>query len=134
MTTFVMAPYKPSEWQSNISISDLRIDPAIYMEQLLKKWPNAQLLHTSANFPLQWILYTESGAHSLDSRGVGSLHSNLQVVYLDTPYEEFFLWHRSVIPARYRLFLFNVSSLDSLEITSNMTMEDLRKFLGGKLS
>ncbi|MBN1123046.1 MAG: hypothetical protein JXJ17_18370 [Anaerolineae bacterium] len=53
-----------------------------------------------------------------------------QTLTLDAPYEAFFLWHRSVIPVEYRLYLFHESSSDSMELKPATKLEDLHKYLG----
>lgn len=125
MTAFYIAPYEPLKWKT--TKSNLKIDPSWYEQQLSEAWPGIQFLPSSKWAALSWdLLVSEDGGCIF-----GMLHKDLQVVSLDAPYEEFFLWHRSIIPSEFRLYLFNDSSLESfVELTPFTDMNDLRKFCG----
>jgi hypothetical protein len=126
MTTFFIAPFRPADWQ--VSKSDLRIDPDWYRQRLTEDWPGIEFRATAGPSSLEWdFLVTQEGA-----RIFGMLDSGLQVVSTDTPYEEYFLWHRSAITDQYELYLFNDSSLDSLQLTTRTTIEELKRFCGGQ--
>jgi len=135
MTSFFIAPYEPtddpSRWEALKTASNLKIDPASYRQRLLDKWPHTKFFRTSDILALQWSLYIETKEGSIVPGPIAALHGDYQVVSLDTPYEEFFLWHRSVIPSMHALFLFNSSSWDSLELTSGITLEEIQRFVGG---
>lgn len=125
MTSFYVAPFRPSDWET--VKSDLQIDPDWYKRRLSQDWPGIEFLASMGLSSLVWgFLVTRAGA-----RIFGMLDSGLQVVSTDTPYEEYFLWHRSVIEKQYDLFLFNDSSPDSLQLTSRTKIGDLRHFCGG---
>ena len=130
MTTFFIAPYEPKEWKT--SQSDLRINPDWYRARLLEKWPYVIFFDTSPNvYLLNWELsITQDPSGSVG--GIGGLQTNQQIVSMSTPFEEYFLWHRQIIPGKYRLYLFNDSSWDSLELTADTTIEDIQDFLEGR--
>lgn len=136
MTTFFITPYEPTDdetkWKALKTASDLRIDPVLYKQQMLERWPDTQFFSTSEKMALQWSLYTRSGEGTLIPGGIGSLYGNLQIVAMETPNEAFFLWHRSVIPDEYPLFLFNSSSWNSLKLTPDITIETIERFVGGR--
>lgn len=131
MTSFVIAPYKSRNGLSQIPdlrpANDLRIEPTEYKRSLSERWPGVAFYDTPSYIPLSWgLLVSKNGA-----RVFGVLDEDMQTVSLDTPYEEFFLWHRSVIPSHYALFLFNDSDFEDMELTSETTLEELKYFVGG---
>jgi hypothetical protein len=136
MSTFFIAPYEPtddpSRWEALKTTSDLRIDPTWYREQLVRRWADIEFFEIPSPRPLHWSLYTKAEGGELIPQGSGSLQANLQVISMGTPVEEFFLWHRSIIPRNYRLFLFNDSSWDSLELTPGTTIEEISRFIADR--
>jgi hypothetical protein len=125
MTSFFIAPFKPAEWET--AKSDLKIDPEVYRQQLQEAFPGTKFYKTSGDFLLRWGLPTSmQGAHIF-----GGLHGDGQIVSIDTPYEAFFLWHRTVVPAKYKLFLFNASSTDCIELKPGATLDDIKSFIRG---
>jgi len=130
MTSFIIAPYKSRGGRCMIPSlrpeSELRIDPDEYKKSLGEQWAEIAFDDQSPYVALSWgLLVSQKGA-----RIHGVLDKDLQTVSLDTPYEEFFLWHRSVIPSHYVLFLFNDSQFEDMELTSETTLEELRRFCG----
>jgi len=127
MTQFFIAPYQPTDdsslWEALATQSDLHINVAEYRKLLIQRWSAIEFLPTTA-FSLQWgIPVSTSGAHIY-----GALHTDKQVISIDTPFEEFFLWHRGVIPSKHKLFLFNDSAWNSIELTDHTTAEDIERF------
>ncbi|MDH5606809.1 MAG: hypothetical protein OEY93_07970 [Anaerolineae bacterium] len=135
MTNFIITPYEPtddpSKWEALRTASDLKINPAEYKRQLLRKWPDAEFFNVTKELPLQWCLDVKLKDSSVIPGAIGSLSSDLQTISIDTPNTDFFFWHRKVIPNKYKLFLFNTSAWDSLELTSSTTVEEIRKFIAG---
>jgi hypothetical protein len=125
MTTFFIAPFEPANWDT--ARSNLEIDPKVYKQQLQEEFPETEFYEISGVHLLEWSIPSASQG----ARIGGALHSDRQIVSLDTPVEKFFLWHRTVIPAKHRLFLFNESSTDSLELKSGTTLEDITRFIRG---
>lgn len=126
MTAFYIAPYHPGNWTS--AKSDLRIDPDWYKKCLSDNWIGIKFYSDEKSIPLAWDTPTAySGVFVY-----GILHNNLQVVSLDAPFEEFFLWHRKIISNKYDLYLFNDSSPNKLKLISEITIEDIRMFCGKK--
>lgn|SRR5690554_4269397 len=125
MTAFFIAPYEPLTWAS--TSSDLKIDPDWYKHQLLQSWPNIEFFQSATQYyVLSWRFPpTVKGAGVL-----AGLQENLQVVSMSAPFEAYILWHRSVISEKYALYLFNDSSTDSLELTSRLTVQDVKQFVG----
>lgn len=118
---FFVAPYKPSEWET--IITDLYLDPSIYGEKMRLEWSDVVFYDPHAGTSLAWGLLGQNKV-----RIHGALQDNNQVVWLDFPIIRFFLWHRSVIPDKYDLFIFRDSSWDSLKLTKESTYDDIRRF------
>jgi hypothetical protein len=121
---YFIAPYEPEKWRE--STSDLQIDPEEYLDLLARDWPDIEFYNPQAPVLLSWSIPDPGGG-----RITGGLQDNRQVVWLDIPHEEFFLWHRTVIPAEHRLYLFAASSTSSLELTETTTYQDIETFVGG---
>lgn len=122
---FFVAPYRPTDWET--ANSNLRIKPEIYRKQLAEKWPDIAFYESGPTTLLAWGLKVGENA-----RLYGGLQDNQQIVWLDFPHAQFFLWHRTVIPISYPLFLFSTSSWDSLELTSETTFEEVQFFVGAR--
>ena len=120
---FFVAPYKPTEWEK--ASIDLEIDPTVYREHLQNKWPSIVFYEAESGTLLAWGILGSG-----NNRIYGALQDNHQIIWLEFPLDEFFLWHRSVIPAKYPLFLFRSSSWDSIELTSETVLEDILRFTG----
>lgn len=132
MTTFVVAPYRPEEHESMApevmrTTSDLKINPFEYQSLLLERWPGINVYHLPRYVLLEWVFPVTEGW----SGPIGGLENDQQTVFIDTPFEEFFLWHRSVIPGKYRLFLSHEGSWDTLELKVDTTLEEIQSFVGG---
>jgi hypothetical protein len=132
MTTFFVAPYRPEERESITAAamrpsSDLRLDPGDYERLLLERWPGLDVYRPPEYVLLEWIFpNTNEWAGP-----IGGLEPDQQTVFLDAPFEEFFLWHRSVIQGKYRLFLFHEGSWDTLELKVDTTLEEIQNFISG---
>ncbi len=124
MTAFYIAPFTPVNWET--VNSNLKIDPVWYKKYLSNDWMGVKFYDDIKVWQLAWdIPVTISGSFVY-----GMLHNDLQIVSLDTPHEEFFLWHRNIISGNYELYLFNDSSPKFLELKLNTTIEDIKQFCG----
>ena len=128
MATFLIAPYRPEERDAIATkiirkSSDLRIDPVEYKALLLKRWPGIRF-YLSQYILLGWTFPLTSK----ETGPIGGLEDN-QTVFLDTPFDEFFLWHRTIVPAQYQLFLFHEGSWDTLELKPETSLEEIRGFI-----
>ena len=129
MSTFFISPYRPEERDAMATkiirkTSDLRIDLVEYKALLLERWPGISVYSPPQYVLLEWVFpVTREGAGP-----VGGLENN-QTVFLDTPFDEFFLWHRTIIPAQYQLFLFHEGSWDTLELKPEITLEEIQSFI-----
>jgi hypothetical protein len=120
---YYIAPCNPVEWQT--SQSDLIIDPVKYRQQLEDKWAGIKFHEPSEYSLLAWsLLVSEEGAMIY-----GALQNNKQIVWLEFPHIDFFLWHRSVISSKHNLFLFTASSFNSLELKMDTARETVEQFL-----
>jgi hypothetical protein len=132
MTSYFITPFDPNinpNW--DVKDIDLIIDSKYYQQQLLLKWPATKIIQSPIGSPLSWVMYKVLKDGQLESCGIGELDSGLQIVSVDTPYEEYFLWHRGLIPSRYRLFLFNESDItETLELKPETTIEIIEQYCG----
>jgi hypothetical protein len=138
-THFFIGPFPAELWKnaddtSPEPTSNLRIDPALYRNELLRRWPNI-FFYSQSSTPdydhLKWELPPESHEYS----GLwGVLQRNGQYVEFGTgpkrSFLDFILWHRSFVPSQYPLYLFNWSSWDSLLLKPESTGDDIVQFTG----
>lgn len=131
ITTFI-APFEPptdpATWNRLLATSDLTINPADYRAALQNDWPFARILHPSGASTLEWYLYEQKGKFVIPG-GFGTLQTNQRIVTLEPPNLDFCLWHRSIIPVEYRLWMFTSASWSHLEIRYGTTREDIFQFL-----
>ncbi len=122
----IITPYDPKEWETQTS--SLQIDINHFEQEFLKKWNNGTITKIPTG-RLSWHV-PEIGSSGF----FGSLHSNKQIVTFSLgnweTFPDFVLWYRAFIPTNYRLFFFNSSNWESLELTENTTREMVSKFIG----
>ena len=132
MVTYFIAPFQPtpdpSTWEKLMRSSSLVIDVAQYRERLTAQWPHAEFHPNVGNEKLLWTLF-EVEDDSLACRGIGTIQSNQQIVTFDSPYIDFFLWHRVMIPQEHKLWLFKDTSWNNLEIQSDTKCEEIAQFI-----
>ena len=129
-TSYFISPINPLAWKdvtyrSELPVSDLYIDHVQYRQQLLRRWPNAEVVEsTSPLMLLSWDLF-RAGME-------GHLHSDHQNVSFKAGkgLVDFVLWHRAFISANYTLFLSRDSSWDSLELSAATAEQEIVDFLG----
>jgi hypothetical protein len=138
-THFFISPFPAELWKDPDDpmpkpTSDLRIDPALYRDGLLQRWPEI-FIYSPSSTPeydyLKWELPPESHEYS----GLwGVLQRNGQYVEFgtgpDRSFVDFILWHRSFVPPQYPLYLFNWSSWDSLLLNPDVTEDEIVQFTG----
>lgn len=132
MTSYFITPFDPNITRNGeLDNVDLIIDPEYYRQQLLLKWPGTKIVESTVGFSLQWVLWDILKDGQLESCGIGQLHRDKQIVSVDTPYEEYFLWHRKLVPSRYQLFLFNESDITkNLKLMPDMTIDTIEHYCG----
>jgi len=130
---YIVAPYTPDEWES--AQSDLKIDPVWYKDKLTNRWPNIEFYDPQEVYgdkivhpALMWGLPVPYKTHI-----TCQLHHELQRISLDIGVAEFFVWHRKIIDNKYRLYIYklfimSVTEHDYLELTSDISIEDIREF------
>jgi len=131
MTTFFVAPYRPEDRESIDSktiqtTSHLIIDSVEYKNLLQIKWSGIRISQSSEYVLLEWFFPVMDGW----AGPIGGLDKDKQTIFLDTPFEEFFLWHRSIIPDEYKLFLFHDGSWKNLELKPDTGLEEIQQFCG----
>ena len=130
-TIFFIAPYTRENWidafdsGQEVSNSDLQISPENYKQALSQRWPLTQFKQ-SDTLALGWILPSDRASFS----GMrGHLYQNLQVVSFGGTYKalfvDFILWHRAYVPAPQRLYIFNSSEEQSVEIKADANTDDI---------
>lgn len=127
----LISPYDPdSEPREE---STLRIDPVAYKAKLLEVWPKAVIYERTAQSSelFRWAL---PGVESLRTAGSsGGLLDDHQTIGFGYGEHvvEFILWHRSVIPPEYPLFLyFWETYYGILPLKIDTTAAEIKKFLG----
>ena len=71
---------------------------------------------------MRWLFETDS---IMMRKGPYALHQDYQTLSMDYSDREFALWHRSVIPYRYRLFLTGENTAKAVELKADTTQQDL---------
>jgi hypothetical protein len=92
---------------------------------LVEKWPGIEFPTPFSGHSLAWIIQGRG-----EGRISGSLQDNGQILSLEVPREDFFLWHRRIIPSEHKLFLFPENAKEALELTNETTLRELRRFIG----
>ncbi len=77
---------------------------------------------------LEWHLYQQKGRFVVPG-GFGTLQTNRRIVTLEPPNIDFCLWHRSIIPPEYRLWLFTSNLWKHLELRQDTSRQDILQFL-----
>jgi hypothetical protein len=108
---------KPGYW---------RIDPEEYKKALLQRWEDIIFRDPPANFLLSWSLpIPETGGRSYHN-----LDDNTVVFNLYNTFEEYVLWHRSLIPEERHLYFFLEGIFIPFEIKLTTSAEELKHFVG----
>ena len=122
---YFIGPFDPVLWKSRdpvpVPTTDFRINPEIYSNQLLVRWPGAKSYSGKVG---SWTL-DEPGTYIL-------LHDHLLHVSFSpgANFTDFILWHRQFILSQYPLFLFTDASWDSLKLFANTTRQEIQAFTG----
>lgn len=128
-----LSPHKPEELFTG-STNELReksgywrIDPEEYKKALLLRWEDIVFHDPPSNFFLSWSLpipETDGGRSSFN------LDDNTVVFKLYDTFEEFVLWHRSVIPEPRHLLFFLEGIFTVFEIKLTTSAADVKRFVG----
>ncbi len=126
--SFFIGPFDPALWEFGdpdpMPTSELHIEPAEYETKLLERFPYAKRYSKDI---WSWSLdeHDTPGIYLL-------LHEDWQYVSfgLGANFVDFILWHRRMIPARHKLFLFNSSSWSSLELLWDTPQSQIEDFTG----
>lgn len=104
----------------------LKIDVADYKNELMERWPDITF-----DEPYSMILCAV-----LPPVTKGRAGQRIKLVSEDTvsmklgdTFYDFILWHRSYVPSKYRLFLYDEDPISSFEISPNTTEADIRTFI-----
>ncbi|GIK66231.1 MAG: hypothetical protein BroJett018_40250 [Chloroflexota bacterium] len=129
--SMLISPFDPdSEFREK---STLWIDPITYKEKLLEAWPKAVFYERTEQSRelFRWAL---PGVEPLRAAGSsGGLLDNHQTIGFGYGEHvvEFILWHRSVIPPEYPLFLYFLETYYGiLPLKIDTTADEIKKFLG----
>ncbi|MBI5927840.1 MAG: hypothetical protein HY862_00910 [Chloroflexi bacterium] len=103
----------------------LKLDAADYKNKLIERWPEIIFEETS---------YMELSAvlPSLRRGGTGAtitLWKSIVSLRIGETFYDFILWHRSHVPSKYRLFLYDEDPISSFEIYPYTTEADIRTFI-----
>src|SRR5262245_34373001 len=130
-----ITPYDPKHWEdpedtSEKPTSDLYVDPEIFYHYVAEhqveivyytgsKTPTTYKVTSSDGFFVRINLYHKNQIFSLTNNPI-------------PPFFNFILLYRAFIPTTYRLYFFNSSSWESLELRLATTRQDIREFMGYK--
>ena len=128
---FCIGPVK--ETYPPFTESDLKIDPEDYKQKLITRWKGITFYESPAtDEPLLWSLPADKpGA----AGALASLLDNMQSICsgYDPHLAEFAIWHRSVIPGKYQLYMRVIRTEEALELTAETTIEDIYSFFASYL-
>jgi uncharacterized protein (DUF952 family) len=132
---YVIVPYEPTEenWARLEELHktiDLRIDPVIYAQSILAKWPFATVGTGMGEFAFEGTLDWRSSDGIKWAGGEVHLHRDLQTIIARHPSLDFIFWHRAFVPARYRLYLSNAGSGDFQELLPGLTLQEMARQIG----
>jgi hypothetical protein len=106
--------------------SDFMIDTDYFVAALQNRWPNAKIhFITDPQTPsiLQWSLVMDDSSSMLgdfNKQGISFEVSGLSNV------ADFARWYRTIVPAKYKLFLYKSSlNHEPIELTETITTEDI---------
>jgi len=103
------------------------LNVAEFTKQLKTRWSSVEFEDIDPEegfYVLRWWLHEDNVDH------VGGLHSDHQTIDLDDFPEgiaPFVVWFRSIVPSQYRLMLAHDSSSDEIELTENLTADEIEK-------
>jgi hypothetical protein len=127
MSGYIILPFKPSEWETT-SVT-LQIDPKRYRKRLIETWPKIVFFEPpTVDYVLFWGLPERLGTPICMG-----LQKNLQIISMDEAHPEYILWHRSFVPNKHLLYLYDLDKNEILELTDQTIFEDIIKFTGIKL-
>jgi hypothetical protein len=95
------------------------IDPEAYKKALVQRWGDHIEFRQSNHFPLSW--HISEGSYM-------ELSDNSVSFDLYDPFEDFVLWHRSIIPEEHCLYLCAEELADSLEVKNSTSSDEIRRF------
>jgi hypothetical protein len=98
------------------------IDLEAYKKALIQRWGKNIEFRESGLFPLSWTLMVE------DAGSYMNLSDNSVSFDLYDPFEDFVLWHRSIIPEEHRLYLCAEELAASLEVKTSTSGDEIRRF------
>ena len=136
-TSLYILPHDPALFEqgdpAKYPTSDLRIDSQKYTELLLARWPGT-IAHGGNNLMAgTWTLTPEIPDNAVMNV---LLHNALQVVSFRYGFAirtvKFIVWHRSIIPKSYDLWLISSSAgfRDRLFLNPEITEEAVEKHIG----
>ncbi|MBN2302978.1 MAG: hypothetical protein JXQ72_00785 [Anaerolineae bacterium] len=102
------------------------VDLNEYKPRLIQHWQDVTFSEKPEPFLLSWSLpipKTEGG------RTYFNLADCMVSFSIYDSFENFVLWHRSVVPKKHRLYLYLEGSLRVLEIQSTTTTEEILDFI-----
>ena len=125
MTHLLITSAKPPDWhEDNIYL----IDSSKYAEDLKSRWENIVVTEMTGIYCLGWRI-----PNPIDTGLKGQLDSDGGAITLSAnPREEaieFALWHRTIVPEAYPLFLFDEGLNVVVELKVTTTRQELRELL-----
>lgn len=134
--SYFITPYDPKAWKDPADTnpkptSDLRIDLEDFAGKLKEHWPGLLVEEEHPIENLHWTFPLPPEIEGYFAGAGGALYGQ-QIISLtrdyDGVFQGFLLWYRAYVPATYRLWFFNSSSWDRLELTRDTSEADILGF------
>lgn len=126
---FYVTPYDPAAWKDERIVnlpeqqSDLQINFGGFLKEARNFFP-----HVAGYSSNSWEVLTEN-RHGVSGAFIGS-NNQILVLQPNERFDEFVMWYRAYIPAKYPLHLFAEGEWNSLQITTETTEKDVASFSG----
>ncbi len=106
--------------------TSLKIDVADYKNKLMERWPEIIFEESS---PMELKAMLPSSRRTGTGSRIALYYQSIASLSFGDTFYDFILWHRSYVPSRYRLFLYDEDPDSSFEIHPHTTEADLRTFI-----
>jgi hypothetical protein len=128
MSRLLISPYKPQDWTGdNWTVQiDFQIEPDFLAEAIKKRWLDADVkVSQLPETPVEWVFLSHFMGWLLSDRKSVSITNGPKSSLI-----EFVLWYRQFIVPSVRLFLMTESSEETLELTTEISANDIEDFVG----
>ncbi len=131
---YFITPYDPKDWQDDSYRGEVpqifTVDSELFSLELKKQWPSAEIQDAPSDSTMEiyWNLLPTDSIRGLDGRFQKDQQTLTIQGGIDHDLIKFIMWYRQFIPAQYKLYLFDSSSFERLELTPEIVEDQIRKF------